>query len=525
MADDFGGIPVQATDTLGGVPVGSDEFGGVPVQVTPTPPREGAFSRFVSGAGEGSGISHLWDGLKHISGYDQIQQARDQWSKGNHGQVVMRLLDMASKGPAGRVAEGLVNTVEDQASKAKQAVKEGRYQDAVVHAGAATVPFLAPSADAVDVMKSGDWAGALGRVAGNVGSLVAPAAVEAALPARAAIGAAPVAATELTPEGAFAAAHDIPVPRSVQTGGKFTSALESHLANAPGSSGVMARAAEATRAGLAKTGAELADQVGPYATPESAGESLQQSAAEREAALAEAKQVQDAMLAQKGQQVAESVSPTPATPESAGTQAAKTLEATSKAQGRAAGEAYSFLVEIENDPENLKTVQIGSNTNPELEGLAKDQTGGNFADLSPEDQTKVLALAKKLNVDTEPVPITKDIPLPVDMRPVKASLQSVYDELKRTMPIAQQQASRGLKAIENIIHGDDYVSASTADTNLGAVKAIEREAPNDKTSFLARKAIDAFSPAVDQAISQATGASDAIDALQQGRALTRAKRS
>jgi hypothetical protein len=107
------------------------------------------------------------------------------------------------------------------------------------------------------------------------------------------------------------------------------------------------------------------------------------------------------------------------------------------------------------------------------------------------------------------------------MRPVKAALQPLYDELKSQMPIAQQQASPALKALQNIVEGDDYAPLSTADQNLSAIKSIQRTAPNAKTAYLANKAINEVSGAVDQAAADAGPV--AVQALQDGRALTRAK--
>lgn len=416
--------------------------------------------------------------------------------------------------------------------RAEDSYKAGDYSGAAAHGlhyilnG---VPGVGAALDeAGDQAKNGDIGGAVGKTLGLATNLIAGAkAPELAgkladvMPQYADAIKGRVIPPPATPEGAFAAAHDIPVPASVNSGNKFTSAVESHLANSMGSSGVMAKAADASKEALARTGSEIADQVAPLATPETAGESLQAGAEARQAAIPEAQAAQDAALAQKGQEVAQAVSSTAATPETAGAGTASALQATEKAHGAAANDAYSRLREIENDPANLKQVQVGTKENPELDKLANTLTGKGITDLSPEDAQKVRNVAKNFGVNPDATPVTQDLALPVDMRPVKTSLQPVYDELKRTMPIAQQQASRGLKAIENIINGDDHVSASTADTNLGAVKAIEREAPNDKTTFLARKAIDAFSPAVDAAISGA--GTDATDALAQGRALTKAK--
>lgn len=468
--------------------------------------------RIASGFKAGLGLSEdkgalagALDTLKQVSGYNAYHDVVNQWEQGNHAQAAASLVKAAFSNPATQAGEGMVQASKKQFDKATTAVKEGRFADALIHGSAAIAVPLSPTADAAEKLESGDYAGAFTQMGTNIGSMfipgmvgkVLPKVLPAALAERMGVEAALPGPAPLTPEGAFAASHDIPIPRSVETGSKVASATESHLANALGGSGVMKKAATATREGLSRAGARIAEQAGPEATPQSAGEALQAGAESRASAVEEAKAAQDAAIAQRGQDIATEVHPTPQTPESAGVGVAGELTAAEKAAGKGASDSYSRLRDIEADPANTKTITVGNRTVP---------TG---------------VVDASWNAITRTEPITKDIALPVDMRPVKTSLQPVYDELKRTMPVAQQQASRGLRAIENIINGDDYVSASTADTNLGAVKAIEREAPNDKTTFLARKAIDAFSPAVDKAISSA--GPEAADALNQGRALTRAK--
>lgn len=66
------------------------------------------------------------------------------------------------------------------------------------------------------------------------------------------------------------------------------------------------------------------------------------------------------------------------------------------------------------------------------------------------------------------------IQAPVDLRYVKQTLKPIYDRLMKAYPVAQQEASRGLKALENVVNGPDYMSLSEADFNLGAIKSIAR---------------------------------------------------
>jgi hypothetical protein len=154
-------------------------------------------------------------------------------------------------------------------------------------------------------------------------------------------------------------------------------------------------------------------------------------------------------------------------------------------------QAYSDLEAIQNDPANLRSVPTGTQPS-RLFGP------GNSGQLT---QT----------------PVMEDIALPVDMRPAKASLKPIYDELSTRLTPAQRQYSPSLQAIKNILDDKDFVPASAADDNLSALKAIQREnGPSPKAKFLVARTIDAVSPAVDKAVAQA--GPDAVKALQDGRA-------
>lgn len=143
-----------------------------------------------------------------------------------------------------------------------------------------------------------------------------------------------------------------------------------------------------------------------------------------------------------------------------------------------AGDAYDLLRQAEQDPANAKTI-IGA------DGTAQQ------------------------------------VPLAADLRGVKQALQPIYDEILQRMPIAQQQMNPGLKAIENILSSEDFVPASIADSNLGAIKSIARDTSSPQARRLAMKAIDELDAEVKLAVSAA--GPDAVRALERGRALTRAK--
>lgn len=193
---------------------------------------------------------------------------------------------------------------------------------------------------------------------------------------------------------------------------------------------------------------------------------------------------QEAGLVRTGERLAEQATggQAPTVPEMAGKAVQKELTRRIQQQTADSHAAYSDLESMENNPANARGVP---------------------------------------SVDPQGNPTTVQMGLPVDMRAAKAALKPLYDQLMQQMPIARQQASYGLKAIENIVNGKDFMPASEADQNLSAMKALQREGANAKAGYLVAKAIDQFSPAVDQAVAQA--GPQATQALQDARNLWKAK--
>lgn len=134
-------------------------------------------------------------------------------------------------------------------------------------------------------------------------------------------------------------------------------------------------------------------------------------------------------------------------------------------------------------------------------------------------------------------PVFENMALPVDMRPIKAALQPIYVGYTRTMPVANQRASVGLKALENIMNEGDFKPASIAEMDLGAIKEAARsEMPElrDVSSGLAARATMDLDGAIRGAVQNAyvpgyrNGAAPgttnpALQALLDGRKLTAEK--
>jgi hypothetical protein len=118
-------------------------------------------------------------------------------------------------------------------------------------------------------------------------------------------------------------------------------------------------------------------------------------------------------------------------------------------------------------------------------------------------------------------PVIESVQLPVDYRGLKASVKPLLEETLRPMSIAQEQSSTGIKALRNILDAPDFVPASVADQDLGALKGIMRESPQSRSVAQAKFAADQLSRAVDAAVERA--GPDAVEALRAGREATTAK--
>jgi hypothetical protein len=159
------------------------------------------------------------------------------------------------------------------------------------------------------------------------------------------------------------------------------------------------------------------------------------------------------------------------------------------------------------------------------------ETAGARAALGVAEERTMLGTGKRVLINhPELPPSARDIPthpettrvtsqeigLPVDVTGAKESLKPVFDQMMRQMPVTQQQANPGLKAIQNILEGPDYAPLSQVDTDLSAIKALARQ-----RGGLAKLAVGKLESAVMRAA--ANGGPDVVKALQQGRAATIAK--
>lgn len=124
------------------------------------------------------------------------------------------------------------------------------------------------------------------------------------------------------------------------------------------------------------------------------------------------------------------------------------------------------------------------------------------------------------------VPVFEDIAMPVSTKALKSTIKPVVDQLEKTIPEAQKQASPGLTALRNIMQLPDQVDINTAIRNLSSVQNLSRlgrdeiDAVRGVSKGLAATAVPVFRNAIDKAASVDP---QALAALNKGRALTKAK--
>lgn len=164
--------------------------------------------------------------------------------------------------------------------------------------------------------------------------------------------------------------------------------------------------------------------------------------------------------------------------------------ATSAEQSKLAGRAgYTAFDAAHQDPRNLQRVQTGTET---VTSGVLDAAG---------------------NPITTTQPVFKEIAIPADLRRAQKLATPVLEDIKARWPIAQQQMSKGLKALENIVAEGDFAPAKTLEDNLSALKELGRG--EDRSAALARYLIPEVEKAVDDAAAKA--GPDVLKSLREGR--------
>lgn len=108
--------------------------------------------------------------------------------------------------------------------------------------------------------------------------------------------------------------------------------------------------------------------------------------------------------------------------------------------------AYQMVDQIANRPQNIKTIQTGTQTSPIAGPDGKPIT----------------------------TPVMEQIAGPVDIRGVKMRLKPLYDKLIESMPEAQRQMSPGLSVLKQVMDSPNVVPLSKANADYSAILTISR---------------------------------------------------
>ena len=202
-----------------------------------------------------------------------------------------------------------------------------------------------------------------------------------------------------------------------------------------------------------------------------------------------------------GRSLAAETFDTPQSPETAGQAIADAATAAIRSANRDAAAEYQSLRQRELDPANIKRLKVGTR--------------------KAESSTLVTESGDPLVTEE---PVHENIALPVDMRPFKEQFRPQLRAIGRQTRLGQSHYAPAQIALEDIVHGPDYVAASTAEKNLGALKQVSMKgtlAGGVKTEAggLAAASIEQLQSAIDASVKHHAGA-DALAELQRGRDLT-----
>lgn len=172
----------------------------------------------------------------------------------------------------------------------------------------------------------------------------------------------------------------------------------------------------------------------------------------------------------------------PMSPEGAGTEVRSTLQAKVDDYTTRADKQYGPWRRSEADPRSLRSVQQG--------------------------------------VDDKGNPIMEDVPMPVDVRDLKALVAPLEAKLARAWEPSKQYASRGLKAMRSILESKNFISSSDAELDLSGLKRMSREDPEGIAGGdVARLLIPELQKRIDDAVKAVNPR--AATQLRRGRVLTR----
>ncbi len=454
--------------------------------------------------------------------------ASNAWAKVNPVTIVGELLQAAAS-PV-QTVKNIAGASVAEAAKAREALGQGRYLEAFGH-GVGMVPLLGPAAVAAgEQIGQGDIAGGIGSGVGLVAGVLAPGAA-AKLPARIPVipRMARAAADPVGEAVAWGLRQGIPVDPATATGNKFLRGTQGIAERSFGGSAIGQTARTAQAEALEATARRLAERAAPGvpSTPETAGTAVrgevvrtgqargrEARAAYREVEAAEAnlihadyvpedlpRPVKERLREELGgtlpspaeiQELRRIYEELDAVPYQAGRQI--TDDVTGERGGLYAGRqpgapVYHDILQEAPGTADLTRADVqrsialalrtGRLTNAARGALAVakkrlSEGGGRYEGLS----SPILP--------PEAGQVQVGMNLPVDLRPAKAALLPLYENLKRqreTTNILLGPKARMMTALDTLMTAGDHAPLTVVDRALSDLKALARsDIPELKTA-------------------------------------------
>lgn len=489
----------------------------------------------------GTVARHLWDGINPV----QLGQLLP-WPKAAGGSGTDHPFN----------PQKIANDLYAVKKQAQAAMAKGDYTTAIAKYVESVIPVLGPwMSQQGDQLQRGEYAAAAGDALALAANVAAPKGLSVALEARyplAGQAANLPKPTRGSPDVQFAQARGIPLDAATASDNLAVKGVQAVADRSLGGSLVATPARARQAAAMTRTGEALAGDAFPTATtPEQAGGSIRDALAAKVAGHEQAANVAYERLRALEEQPSNRMTmPGKPTPSDALTDVMRgqvrrivhELDAApytkriiepgkygSSTQavegvGGAGAAVFDDIVQRAGSHATRGTVQnqletyLGGGPETPIVKAAlevageRNQARGGYSVSRPELPPNAMEVPTRL----EGKVTGQEMGFPVDVKAAKAALRPVYDQMMRQLPITQQQANPGLKAIANILDGPDYGSLSQIDRDLSAIKGIARQ-----QGGLAKYAVSKLEGAVQQAAGY--GGPDVVKTLQAGREATKAK--
>ncbi len=184
------------------------------------------------------------------------------------------------------------------------------------------------------------------------------------------------------------------------------------------------------------------------------------------------------------------------TPETAGRSVKEALGSKAQQFAEESRKGYGKLESAAESPRNVKEVPIRTETVP---------TGVMDAAGNPVMKTRE---------------VTESMAFPVDMRGMKDYARPILEDLRKRMKPADPEAAKVLRgqieSLQSIVDGADFKPARIAEEDLGAIKALRRNATNESAlTMRGAQQIDALQASIERAVKSDP---KALLGLEEGRA-------